>query len=38
MFFSCCRTPIERMVVGQRSTHICACCQVLPEPHRSISR
>ncbi len=26
-----CRTPIERLVVGQRSTHVCPSCQPAPE-------
>ena len=26
-----CRNPIERLVVGQRSTHICSSCQKSPE-------
>ena len=25
-----CQTPIERLIVGQRSTHICPVCQMLP--------
>jgi formamidopyrimidine-DNA glycosylase len=33
-----CRTPIERLVVGQRSTHICTHCQVMPGSHQPISR
>lgn len=33
-----CSTPIVRLVVGQRSTHVCTCCQISPGPHRSISR
>jgi formamidopyrimidine-DNA glycosylase len=27
-----CGTPIERIVVGQRSTHYCPRCQVMPKP------
>lgn len=26
-----CQTPIERIIVGQRSTHICPACQTLPQ-------
>lgn len=29
-----CGTPIERIVVGQRSTHICPCCQPEPDDER----
>ena len=28
-----CGTPIERIVVGQRSTHLCPRCQLLEPPH-----
>jgi len=31
-----CGRPIQRMVIGQRSTHFCARCQKAPEPARAL--
>ena len=30
-----CGTPIERRLVGQRSTHVCPCCQRTPDRDRT---